>query len=173
MATPPLGGEAEAALHSRQTFVISAGEADRKQKHGHLTACSPSQVRRMNDDTNDKRKDGITMTITAEELANLSDALRGGQQCDEDGVMCIVSRQACHEAADQLERILPGQLAHVDEVEKLRAALERTAFVLSVMPDIALRVGLGGSKEWDEIAGGVDLFGALDKARTALGDSYE
>ena len=63
------------------------------------------------------------MTITAEELANLSDALRGGQQCDEDGVMCIVSRQACHEAADQLERILSGQLVHVEEVEKLREAL--------------------------------------------------
>lgn len=63
------------------------------------------------------------MTITAEELAKLSDALRSGQQCDEDGVMCIVSRQACHEAAYQIERIRTGTLAHVDEVEKLREAL--------------------------------------------------
>lgn len=57
------------------------------------------------------------MTITAEELAKLSDALRSGQQCDEDGVMCIVSRQACHEAAYQIERIRTGTLVHVDEVE--------------------------------------------------------
>lgn len=34
---------------------------------------------------------------------SLIEHLRSGQQCDEDGVMCIVSRQACHEAADLLE----------------------------------------------------------------------
>ncbi len=46
-------------------------------------------------------------------MANgMLDALRNGQQCDEDGVMCIVSRQACHEAAD--------------EIERLRACLEHT-----------------------------------------------
>jgi hypothetical protein len=33
------------------------------------------------------------------------EVLRNGQQCDEDGVMCIVSRQACHEAADEIERL--------------------------------------------------------------------
>jgi len=32
-------------------------------------------------------------------------ALRNGHQCDEDGVMCIVSRQACHEAADEIEEL--------------------------------------------------------------------
>jgi hypothetical protein len=58
-----------------------------------------------------------------------------------------------------------------DEVEKLREALDRAAFVLATMPDIALRVGLQGESQWDEIAGGVDLFGALDAARAALGDS--
>jgi hypothetical protein len=31
------------------------------------------------------------------------EALRNGEQCDEDGVMCIVSRQACHEGADMIE----------------------------------------------------------------------
>jgi hypothetical protein len=30
-------------------------------------------------------------------------ALRNGQQYDQDGVRCIVSRQACHEAADIVE----------------------------------------------------------------------
>ena len=36
---------------------------------------------------------------------SLTEHLRNGQQCDEDGVMCIVSRQACHEAADDLDRM--------------------------------------------------------------------
>ena len=34
---------------------------------------------------------------------DLVNVLRSGSQCDEDGVMCIVSRQACHEAADRIE----------------------------------------------------------------------
>jgi len=54
------------------------------------------------------------------------------------------------------------------KIERLRCALERAAFVLAVMPDIALRVGLAGTSKWDEIAGGSDLFGALDQAHTAL-----
>ncbi|TNE55184.1 MAG: hypothetical protein EP341_05380 [Sphingomonadales bacterium] len=37
------------------------------------------------------------------EKAELIKVLRNGQQCDEDGVMCIVSRKACHDAADALE----------------------------------------------------------------------
>jgi hypothetical protein len=41
------------------------------------------------------------------------EALRNGQQCDEDGVMCIVSRQACHEAAD----IIEAQQARIEELE--------------------------------------------------------
>ncbi len=44
----------------------------------------------------------------------LIDVLRGGSQCDEDGVMCIVSRQACHEAADLLERLLTTQQEQSD-----------------------------------------------------------
>ena len=59
----------------------------------------------------------------------------------------------------------PDQTA---EIARLRAALDRAAFVLSVMPDIALRVGLAGTSQWDEIAGGPDLFGALDQSRKAL-----
>lgn len=35
-------------------------------------------------------------------MEKIIEALRSGQQCDEEGVMCIVSRQACHEAADKL-----------------------------------------------------------------------
>jgi hypothetical protein len=41
--------------------------------------------------------------LTPRKPTSLTDALRSGQQCDEDGVMCIVSRQACHEAADEIE----------------------------------------------------------------------
>ena len=35
----------------------------------------------------------------------LSDVLRGGRQCDEDGVEIIMSRQACCEAADTIDRL--------------------------------------------------------------------
>ena len=68
-------------------------------------------------------------------------------------------------AAPDLHRIVTEQAA---EIERLREALDRAAFVLSVMPDIALRVGLAGTSQWDEIAGGPDLFGALDQSRAAL-----
>ena len=39
------------------------------------------------------------------EMSKLTEALRNGQQADEDGVMCVVSRQACHEAADRIDRL--------------------------------------------------------------------
>ena len=68
-------------------------------------------------------------------------------------------------AAPDLHRIATKQAA---EIERLRAGLERAAFVLAVMPDIALRVGLAGTSKWDEIAGGPDIFGALDQANAAL-----
>lgn len=48
---------------------------------------------------------------------SLTDHLRNGQQCDEDGVMCIVSRQACHEAADEIERLRPLAEAWVKHLE--------------------------------------------------------
>lgn len=35
----------------------------------------------------------------------LTDVLRGGRQCDEDGTEIIMSRQACHEAANEIERL--------------------------------------------------------------------
>ena len=35
----------------------------------------------------------------------LTQVLRGGRQCDEDGTEIIMSRQACHEAADQIVRL--------------------------------------------------------------------
>ena len=35
----------------------------------------------------------------------LIEVLRGGRQCDEDGTEIIMSRQACHEAADQIVRL--------------------------------------------------------------------
>ena len=55
--------------------------------------------------------------------------------------------------------------------ERLRSALERTAYVLTVMPDIAMKVGLEGTSQWDEIAGAPDLYGALDQACAALADA--
>lgn len=38
-------------------------------------------------------------------MSQLSEALRGGRQCDRDGTSVIVSRQACVEAADKLEEL--------------------------------------------------------------------
>ena len=35
----------------------------------------------------------------------LTEVLRGGRQCDEDGTEIIMSRQACHEAANEIERM--------------------------------------------------------------------
>lgn len=61
-----------------------------------------------------------------------------------------------------------AQLKAEAERDALREALDRCAFVLAVMPDIALRVGLAGTSQWDEVAGGPDIFGALDQARAAL-----
>lgn len=44
------------------------------------------------------------------------DALKNYQQADADGVMVLVSRQACDEAAAEIERLRK-------EIEDLRAAL--------------------------------------------------
>lgn len=62
------------------------------------------------------------------------EALRSGQQCDEDGVMCIVSRQACHEAAD----IIEAQQARIKELERNREAwreLRHTSVQVSLEVD--------------------------------------
>ena len=55
------------------------------------------------------------MTVDHKEARALVDPLRNGQQCDEDGVMCISSRQLCHEAADAIAAALA-------EIERLREA---------------------------------------------------
>jgi hypothetical protein len=41
---------------------------------------------------------------------SLCDVLRGGRQCDNDGAEIIMSRQACLEAADEIERLRHGIL---------------------------------------------------------------
>jgi len=81
------------------------------------------------------------------------------------GYLAADSDAALIAAAPDLHRIATEQAV---ENALLREALERAAFVLAVMPDIALRVGLAGTSKWDEIAGGPDLFGALDQANAAL-----
>lgn len=40
----------------------------------------------------------------------LTEVLRGGRQCDNDGVEIIMSRQACLEAADEIEKLRMGIL---------------------------------------------------------------
>lgn len=78
---------------------------------------------------------------TPPDIKELSDALRNGQQCDEDGVMCIVSRQACHEAADQLDRIRSGSLVPTGEVEKLREALRECAYLMEQAVEYSVDCG--------------------------------
>jgi hypothetical protein len=48
--------------------------------------------------------------LTDEHRQQLVEVLRGGRQCDEDGVEIIMSRQACREAADIIESAIvpPG-----------------------------------------------------------------
>lgn len=52
--------------------------------------------------------------ITPEALAALHNALMSYTQADMDGVLCTVSRQAVHEAADIVEAYRAGKLVHVD-----------------------------------------------------------
>lgn len=42
-------------------------------------------------------------------LAKIIEALRGYEQADEDGVMVLVSRQACDEGAEAIERLMSGR----------------------------------------------------------------
>lgn len=56
-------------------------------------------------------------------MSELTDALRNGQQCDEDGVICIVSRQACHEAAARIEA-LEAQMKALTQVIQPKMAAE-------------------------------------------------
>lgn len=85
-------------------------------------------------------------------------ALKAYGQADMDGVMCVVSRQAVHEAIDILDNLYP----------KLVEALERADKTLNQMADTAFKVGLQGTKDWDDVAGGADLFGASDEIRALL-----
>lgn len=60
------------------------------------------------------------LTDAADEIRALTDALKAGKQCDEDGVMCIVSREACHAAAELLAIQDSGLDLALSEVERLR-----------------------------------------------------
>lgn len=54
----------------------------------------------------------------------LTDVLRGGRQCDEDGVEIIMSRQACCEAAERIEA-LEAALAELVALKDLKTRLEK------------------------------------------------
>lgn len=56
-----------------------------------------------------------------------------------------------------------------DEIEKMRAALLPVTTLAERLTDKALSVGLAGTSEWDHVAGGVDIWGVQDDARSALG----
>ena len=78
---------------------------------------------------------------------SLINALKSYKQCDEDGVMCEVSRQAVHEAIERIEMLeeqrqedadlIEAQKREIEvlhgirgEAEKLRAEVEQLQFVI-------------------------------------------
>lgn len=61
----------------------------------------------------------------------LTDVLRGGRQCDEDGVEIIMSRQACLEAADEIERLQRAAEIYAAERDHARACYDRAVRILS------------------------------------------
>jgi hypothetical protein len=80
-------------------------------------------------------------------------ALRNGQQYDQDGVRCIVSRQACHEAADIVEasqaeykKGFDEGCAHIIEDYKsgerldLRASQARIAQLEAALKDVIVKL---------------------------------
>ena len=60
-------------------------------------------------------------------MLELTEVLRGGRQCDEDGVEIIMSREACHVAADEIERL---------SLENGRLKDQSEALARTVMGDI-------------------------------------
>lgn len=66
---------------------------------------------------NVKYDDPAPKQISRDDVESLADALKSQEQCDEDGVMCIVSRQAADEAAAMLRSLM-------DRVEELERELE-------------------------------------------------
>lgn len=77
-------------------------------------------------------------------MSDLVKALLSGQQCDEEGVMCIVSRQACHEAAARIEALEAGRDAAFSAgfeacremaLSKARCEFIETAAVRELQPE--------------------------------------
>jgi hypothetical protein len=60
------------------------------------------------------------------------------------------------------------EFVRADLVAELVEGLHRAGAAFEVMSREAYRCGIEGSKEWDDIAGNADLYGALDVIRAAL-----
>lgn len=113
----------------------------------------------------------------------LTDVLRGGRQCDEDGVEIIMSRQACVEAADELDHLraenaslkaenenlytrynkLVEELIHVKEsvsnlTQQLSAALDQIAVMEAALQTCRYTASLAGRTYYFDV----------DKVSTAL-----
>lgn len=54
--------------------------------------------------------------------------------------------------------------AHYELVE----ALNRAKYCMCEMQSTAFKIGLEGTIDWDKVAGGSDIFGAIDAIDTAL-----
>ena len=65
------------------------------------------------------------------------------------------------EAAD----IIDQQQATITELVE---ALEKADLALNSMVDTAFKIGIMGTKDWDDIAGGADLFGVSDNLRVLI-----
>lgn len=61
---------------------------------------------------------------TDDDIADLVRALRSYQQADEEGIMVLVSRQACEEAAARIEQEVGGRKDDAERIKGLETALE-------------------------------------------------
>lgn len=108
---------------------------------------------------------------------NLVEALRSYQQADEDGVMVIVSRQACDEAASEITRLKAEVERLTDENAMLRDAEDRWIARLAV---VRHHTGDNGKmmlaefsawfdKRWNEL---LTAEASAARMREALGEAY-
>lgn len=102
------------------------------------------------------------------DLANLIEALRSYEQADEEGVMVLVSRQACEEAAGELERsIRQVERQAIDPFTRIEVTLMDSDDALKLIGEL-----LDASHDYEyavDHAGGRKRSVALNRLNRARG----